>query len=157
MDLARRVLAEVALFLTHPRCSANAREWFLQEFERLRSEAKALLRQQQSQRPPLGELFGRKEVKTTPAAPRPVGRPRKDKAPPVAPIGHDQLKELFKQPSMPAECQRQLEALFERRPTPTTPTATANATPPTIKADDEEHLRKQMLKQLGGLFTKRGN
>src|SRR5262249_31993667 len=89
MDRADRLLVMCVLFFTEARCSEDAKQWFLVEFERLRSEAKAQIRGQTEQ---LAHLFGPpKDVKTTPAAPRPVGRPRKDKTPPVTP-------EPFKQP-----------------------------------------------------------
>src|SRR5215831_14078921 len=77
IDQARRLLRECTLLLTHPRCDGGAKEWFLQEFERLRSEVKAQLRQQRQaqgheqrpEQPPLGELFGRRNTQTTVLAP----------------------------------------------------------------------------------------
>ena len=117
MDLARRVLAECALFLTHPRCGANAKQWFLQEFERVRSEAKALLRnqrqaqghEQRPEQPPLEELFGRRNTQTTVLAPTDGAKSSKAKVPPLTPADRSRL-----------------DALFGRQPAPTTPPASSS-------------------------------
>jgi hypothetical protein len=147
LDHARRLLAEVALFLTHPKCDIAAREWFLQEFERIRSEAKAQIREQK-ETAPLGPIFGPKRVEApTPIAPTPIkrgrGRPRKNQTLPAS-----LAQELFKQPP---ECQHQLDALFNRRPTPIAVT-TSNASKP-AKVNNGNEI-DPMRAQLQGLFRK---
>jgi hypothetical protein len=115
------MLADLAMFLTHPKCDTAAREWFLREFEKVRSTIKAQIREQ-NESVQLGHLFGPKTVEaSTPPAPtaqvrRGRGRPRKAETPQV---GLEPLRELFKPAAMSPECQRQLDALFNRRPTPT--------------------------------------
>jgi hypothetical protein len=154
MDHARRLIREIMLFSTHPQCDPDARGWLLQELERVRSEAKALLRHQQPERAPLTELF-----KTTAAGPttptkRGPGRPRKSETPPVTPVGSNEPEQPFKQsPATPVD-RSQLEQLFNRRPAPTPPTSSSTATPPKIKIGDEESPSVQMRKQLSGLFKR---
>jgi hypothetical protein len=156
-DRADRLLVAVSLLLTDVRCNTSAKTWFLEQFETLRSEAKAQIRQQMEPYQ-LRHLFGPKEVKPTPDAPttqarRGRGRPRKTKAPPVSPEPFSQLKALFKPQPMSPECQRLLAPLF--RPAPTTPTS-SSANKPT-KVDESSETQRAMRQQLSGLFNKGGN
>src|SRR5262245_45446737 len=113
MDRADRMLATVALFLTDARCDAGAREWFLREFEKVRSEAKAQLREHRTDRHPLGHLFGPKDTRTTATA---AAKSSKTELPPITPAQRTQL-----------------DALFGRRPAPTPPATATKAKPPKVK------------------------
>jgi hypothetical protein len=146
LDRADQLLAACRMLLTDLAFGPDAKAWFWQEIERVRQESKAQIRAQRAAPPP-EDFRGQFEGLFKPS--------------PAQQAVQKQLGELFKkQPQVPKDPQRQLEALFGVKTTPTAPTPPASSSagkPPKITDDDEAKLREQMRKQLEGLFTKRSS